>query len=72
MILLQNVGIERTSVTHAAVILGAVPVLVALTAAALGRAATGPRAWLGFAAALGGIALVARAPAGMRRRPVTP
>ncbi len=60
VILLQNVGIERTSVTHAAVILGAVPVLVALTAAALGRAAASPRAWVGFAAALAGIALVAR------------
>src|SRR3954453_22822219 len=31
VIVLQNVAIERTSVTHAAVILGAVPILVALT-----------------------------------------
>ena len=59
VILLQNIGIARTSVTHAAVILGAVPILVALTAAALGQAAATPRAWLGFTAALGGIALIA-------------
>ena len=61
VIVLQNIGIERTSVTHAAVILGAVPVLVALTAAAAGRASAGPRAWTGFAAALLGIGLVAGA-----------
>jgi O-acetylserine/cysteine efflux transporter len=59
VIVLQNIGIERTSVTHAAVILGAVPVLVALGAAALGQASAGPRAWTGFAAALAGIGLVA-------------
>src|SRR5687768_11561652 len=37
VILLQNAGIERTSVSHAALIVGAVPVLVALIAAASGR-----------------------------------
>lgn len=61
VILLQNIGIARTSVTHAAVIIGAVPILVALTAVAVGRSAAGPRVWFGFAAALGGIALVAGA-----------
>jgi drug/metabolite transporter (DMT)-like permease len=59
VIVLQNVGIQRTSVTHAAVILGAVPVLVALAAAAVGQGTASARAWLGFAAALGGIGLVA-------------
>jgi drug/metabolite transporter (DMT)-like permease len=59
VIVLQNVGIARTSVTHAAVILGAVPVLVALAAAALGRSAAGQRQWAGFVAALAGIGLVA-------------
>ena len=59
VIVLQNVAIERTSVTHAAVILGAVPVMVALVTLALGRASAGPRAWTGFAAALAGIGLVA-------------
>jgi O-acetylserine/cysteine efflux transporter len=36
VIVLQNAGIERTSVSHAAVILGTVPVLVALIAVASG------------------------------------
>ena len=37
VILLQNVGIEHTSVSHAAVVIGAIPVLVALIGAGLGR-----------------------------------
>src|SRR4051812_42996222 len=44
VVLLQNLGIERTSVSHAALIVGAVPALVALTAAAGGRAAARPPA----------------------------
>jgi drug/metabolite transporter (DMT)-like permease len=59
VILLQNAGIARTSVTHAAMLVGAVPVLVALISAGLGSAASRPLAWLGYAVALGGIALVA-------------
>ena len=59
VIVLQNAGIERTSVSHAALIVGAVPALVALVAAVSGRGATGPTAWLGFALALGGVAIVA-------------
>jgi drug/metabolite transporter (DMT)-like permease len=61
VILLQNLGIERTSVSHAALIVGAVPALVALGAVATGRAAAGPLAWAGFATALGGVGLVAGA-----------
>src|SRR3954454_13056186 len=61
VVLLQNLGIERTSVSHAALIVGAVPALVALTAVAGGRATSGPLAWSGFAVALGGVALVAGA-----------
>ena len=53
VVLLQNLGIERTSVSHAALIVGAVPALVALTAAAGGRATTGPLAWSGFAVSCG-------------------
>jgi O-acetylserine/cysteine efflux transporter len=59
VIVLQNAGIVRTSVSHAALIVGAVPALVALLAAATGRASTGARAWLGFGLALGGVGLVA-------------
>jgi O-acetylserine/cysteine efflux transporter len=64
VIVLQNIGIARTSVTHAAVILGAVPMLVAVAAVAIGQASAGPRAWAGFAAALAGIVLVARSGGG--------
>jgi drug/metabolite transporter (DMT)-like permease len=59
VIILQNLGIERTSVSHAALILGAVPALVALTAAGLGRSSSGPVAWAGFAVALAGVGLIA-------------
>ena len=59
VLLLQNAGIERTSVSHAALIVGAVPVLVAIFAAALGRGAAGPGAWAGALVALAGVGLVA-------------
>jgi O-acetylserine/cysteine efflux transporter len=59
VIVLQNVGIARTSVTHAAIILGSVPIIVALVAAAIGTASAGPRAYAGFAAALLGMGMVA-------------
>jgi drug/metabolite transporter (DMT)-like permease len=59
VIVLQNAGIERTSVSHAALIVGAVPALVALITLGLGRATVGRQAWLGFALALAGVALVA-------------
>jgi drug/metabolite transporter (DMT)-like permease len=66
VILLQNAGIERTSVSHAAVLIGAVPVLVALIAAGAGRAGAGSAhsgpsrtAWGGYTLAIAGVALVA-------------
>jgi drug/metabolite transporter (DMT)-like permease len=57
--MLQNAGIERTSVSHAALVVGTVPVLVALIAAGLGEGQARPRAWSGYGVALLGIALVA-------------
>jgi drug/metabolite transporter (DMT)-like permease len=57
--MLQNAGIQRTSVSHAAVLVGAVPLLVALIAAGLGQATTRTLTWAGYAVALAGIALVA-------------
>ena len=45
VIVLQNAGIERTSVTHAALVVGAVPVMVALMAAALGHGVARPVTW---------------------------
>jgi drug/metabolite transporter (DMT)-like permease len=59
MVVLQNLGVERTSVTHAAIIFGAVPVFVAAGSVLAGRAAAGPAAWSGFGVALAGVALVA-------------
>lgn len=55
----QNTAIERTSVSHAALILAAVPALVALLAAARGRSSSTPRSWAGCAIAILGVALVA-------------
>jgi drug/metabolite transporter (DMT)-like permease len=59
VILLQNAGIQRTSVSHAALIVGAVPVLVALLATGLGHTITRPAGWTGHGLALIGIALIA-------------
>ena len=59
MVLLQNAGVERTSVGHAALLFGAVPALVAVVATLSGRGRSGPLAWLGFGVALGGVGLVA-------------
>ncbi len=70
VIVLQNAGIAHTSVSHASLIVGAVPALVALIAAfhgersgdepaGRGSGSTSPRAWVGFGLALGGVALVA-------------
>jgi drug/metabolite transporter (DMT)-like permease len=57
----QNTGIERTSVTHAALILAAVPALVALMAAARGRSSSTPQSWGGCVVAIAGVGLVAGA-----------
>jgi O-acetylserine/cysteine efflux transporter len=64
VIVLQNVGIDRTSVSHAAVVVGAIPVLVALIAAGLGQTVIRPLTWAGYAVALVGIAFVAGAAGG--------
>lgn len=59
MVLLQNVGVERTSVGHAALLFGAVPALVAVVAVLAGRGAARPLAWAGFLVALAGVGLIA-------------
>ena len=63
-VLLQNAGITMTSVSHAALLIGAVPVLVAIIAAVWHRARVRPLAWAGFAASLAGVGLVTAARAG--------
>jgi drug/metabolite transporter (DMT)-like permease len=58
-VLVQNTGLARTSVTHAALLIGAGPVLVACIAAAWHHNVARPLAWAGFAVSLGGVAVVA-------------
>jgi O-acetylserine/cysteine efflux transporter len=58
--LLQNAGIEHTSVSHAAIIVGAVPVIVALVSAGLGFGRASRVAWIGYGVALLGIVFVAK------------
>ena len=71
VIVLQNAGIERTSVSHASLIVGAVPALVALAAAVSGRGSDRVRrpgsasrwrsaAWRSWPAAAGGARLAGR------------
>ncbi len=58
-VVVQNVGIGRTSVSHAALLIGAVPVLVAIIAALWEHTVARPVAWAGFALSLAGVGLVA-------------
>jgi O-acetylserine/cysteine efflux transporter len=57
-VVVQNAGITRTSVTHAALLIGAVPVMVAVIAALWPRTVARPVAWAGFAVSLAGVGLV--------------
>ncbi len=58
-VLLQNYGIQRTSVTHAALLIGATPVVVAIIAAVLRHSVARPLAWAGFALSLAGVGFIA-------------
>jgi O-acetylserine/cysteine efflux transporter len=57
-VVMQNAGIARTSVSHAALLIGAVPVLVAVIAALWDHSVARPVAWVGFAVSLAGVGLV--------------
>jgi drug/metabolite transporter (DMT)-like permease len=57
-VLVQNAGIARTSVTHAALLIGATPVLIAIIAALWHRTVARPVAWAGFTVSLAGIGLI--------------
>ena len=58
-VVLQNAGITRTSVTHAALLIGTTPILVAVIAALWQHTVARPVAWTGFALSLAGVVLVA-------------
>ena len=57
-VIVQSAGIGRTSVTHAALLIGATPVLVAIIAAVWHRTVARPVAWVGFVVSLLGVGLV--------------
>jgi O-acetylserine/cysteine efflux transporter len=57
-VVIQNAGITRTSVSHAALLVGAAPVLVAVVAALWHHTVARPVAWAGFAVSLAGVGLV--------------
>jgi O-acetylserine/cysteine efflux transporter len=59
-VLLQNAGVLRTSVSHAALLIGVTPMLVAIIAALWLRSVARPLAWAGFGLSLAGVGLVAR------------
>ena len=61
---MQNTGIARTSVSHAAMLVGATPVLVAIIAACWHHRVARPVAWAGFAVSLAGVGLIAAGPGG--------
>ncbi len=58
-VLLQNTGITQTSVSHAALLIGTAPVMVAIIAVMWHRSVVRPVAWAGFAVSLGGVGLIA-------------
>src|SRR5271169_808205 len=57
-VIVQSAGISRTSVTHAALLIGATPALVAIIAAVWHRTVARPVAWVGFVVSLLGVGLV--------------
>ncbi len=60
-IIVQNAGVMRTSVTHAALLVGTTPVFVALIAAVALRSVARPVVWAGYGVSVLGVVLVAGA-----------
>ncbi|MFL6099224.1 MAG: DMT family transporter [Actinomycetales bacterium] len=58
-VVVQNVGVGLTSVSHASMMVGAIPVLVALIAGVWHRSRISARAWIGLLVSLVGVAVVA-------------
>jgi len=58
-VVVQNAGLAETSVTHASLLIGTGPVLIAVIAAAWHRDVARPVAWAGFTLSLAGVAVVA-------------
>lgn len=58
-VVIQNAGVQHTSVTHASLIIGGAPILVAAIAAIWQHAVARPVAWAGFVLSLGGVGFIA-------------
>jgi drug/metabolite transporter (DMT)-like permease len=58
-VVIQNVGVGLTSVSHASMMVGSIPVLVALIAGVWHRSRLSLQAWAGLAVSLVGVAVVA-------------
>jgi drug/metabolite transporter (DMT)-like permease len=63
-VIVQNAGLTRTTVSHAALLIGAAPVLIAIIAALWHHSVARPLAWAGFVISLVGVGLVAGHSAG--------
>src|SRR3978361_1431809 len=58
-VVVQNIGVGRTSVSHAWMMVGSIPVLVALIAGVWHRSRLSGRAWAGLGVSLVGVAVIA-------------
>jgi O-acetylserine/cysteine efflux transporter len=58
-VVIQNVGVQLTSVSHASLMVGAMPVLVAGISAVWHRSRISPQAWVGLFVSLLGVVVVA-------------
>ncbi len=59
VLVVQNAGVARTSVSHGALLNASIPILVAVIAAASGKSRISALSWTGFAVATAGVAVVA-------------
>src|SRR5690349_20916536 len=59
VLVVQNAGVARTSVSHGALLNASIPILVAIIAAVSGKSRVGALSWTGFALATAGVAVVA-------------
>src|SRR3984957_4736527 len=57
-VVLQNFGIERTGVPHAALLIGATPVVVAILAEVCGPSLARPAAWVWFSLCVSGVFVI--------------
>src|SRR6185437_4897458 len=59
VLVVQNAGVARTSVSHGSLLNASIPILVAIIAAVSGKSRIGALSWSGFALATAGVIVVA-------------